>query len=213
MDNDAITVMLVDDHPVVRDGYRRLLESYPGITVVAEADDGETACTQYAEVHPDIVVLDLNMPGIGGLETIRRLRAKDSKAKILMFTMHESKVMVNRALEAGAAGYLMKSSPAEEMVEAVRQVFVGKTFLDHDLPADIQRAPLSDNDPLNILTKREYQIFCVLAEGRSVSEIAQVISISPKTVGVHQTNLMNKLKLKNAAELTRLAIRCGSIEA
>ncbi len=213
MDNDAITVMLVDDHPVVRDGYRRLLESYPGITVVAEADDGETACTQYAEVHPDIVVLDLNMPGIGGLETIRRLRAKDSKAKILMFTMHESKVMVNRALEAGAAGYLMKSSPAEEMVEAVRQVFVGKTFLDHDLPADIQRAPLSDNDPLNILTKREYQIFCVLAEGRSVSEIAQLISISPKTVGVHQTNLMNKLKLKNAAELTRLAIRCGSIEA
>lgn len=213
MDNDAITVMLVDDHPVVRDGYRRLLESYPGITVVAEADDGETACTQYAEVHPDIVVLDLNMPGIGGLETIRRLRAKDSKAKILMFTMHESKVMVSRALEAGAAGYLMKSSPAEEMVEAVRQVFVGKTFLDHDLPADIQRAPLSDNDPLNILTKREYQIFCVLAEGRSVSEIAQLISISPKTVGVHQTNLMNKLKLKNAAELTRLAIRCGSIEA
>ena len=213
MDNDAITVMLVDDHPVVRDGYRRLLESYPGITVVAEADDGETACTQYAEVHPDIVVLDLNMPGIGGLETIRRLRAKDSKAKILMFTMHESKVMVNRALEAGAAGYLMKSSPAEEMVEAVRQVFVGKIFLDQDLPADIQRAPLSDNDPLNILTKREYQIFCVLAEGRSVSEIAQVISISPKTVGVHQTNLMNKLKLKNAAELTRLAIRCGSIEA
>lgn len=213
MDNDAITVMLVDDHPVVRDGYRRLLESYPGITVVAEADDGETACTQYAEVHPDIVVLDLNMPGIGGLETIRRLRAKDSKAKILMFTMHESKVMVNRALEAGAAGYLMKSSPAEEMVEAVRQVFVGKTFLDHDLPADIQRVPLSDNDPLNILTKREYQIFCVLAEGRSVSEIAQLISISPKTVGVHQTNLMNKLKLKNAAELTRLAIRCGSIEA
>ncbi len=99
------------------------------------------------------------------------------------------------------------------MVEAVRQVFVGKTFLDHDLPADIQRAPLSDNDPLNILTKREYQIFCVLAEGRSVSEIAQLISISPKTVGVHQTNLMNKLKLKNAAELTRLAIRCGSIEA
>ncbi len=213
MDNDAITVMLVDDHPVVRDGYRRLLESYPGITVVAEADDGETACTQYAKVHPDIVVLDLNMPGIGGLETIRRLRAKDSKAKILMFTMHESKVMVNRALEAGAAGYLIKSSPAGEMVEAVRQVFVGKTFLGHHLPADIQRAPLSDNDPLNILTKREYQIFCILAEGRSVSEIAQLISISPKTVGVHQTNLMNKLKLKNAAELTRLAIRCGSIEA
>ena len=213
MDNDAITVMLVDDHPVVRDGYRRLLESYPGITVVAEADDGETACTQYAKVHPDIVVLDLNMPGIGGLETIRRLRAKDSKAKILMFTMHESKVMVNRALEAGAAGYLMKSSPAGEMVEAVRRVYDGKTFLDHHLPADIQRAPLSDNDPLNILTKREYQVFCILAEGRSVSEIAQLISISPKTVGVHQTNLMNKLKLKNAAELTRLAIRCGSIEA
>lgn len=213
MDDDSITVMLVDDHPVVRDGYRRLLENYPDITVVAEADNGETACTQYIGVNPDVVVLDLNMPGIGGLETIRWLSAKDSEIKILVFSTHDSKVMVTRALEAGAAGYIVKSSAAEQMVDAIRQIFAGKTFLNHDLSAGSQRASLPDNDPLRVLTKREYQIFSNLAEGRSVSEIAQLFSISPKTVGVHQTNLMNKLKLKNVAELTRLAIRCGSIEA
>lgn len=213
MTSNLIRVMLVDDHPVVRDGYRKLLENHPGITVVAEFDDGETACKQYAERNPDIVVLDLNMPGIGGLETIRRLRAKDSKARILVFTMHDSKVMMTRALEAGAAGYLMKSSAGEEMIEAVHQVSAGKTFLDHNFLIDTSHFPVTDSDPLKVLTKREFQVFRILAEGQSVSEIAQLISISPKTVGVHQTNLMNKLNLKNAAELTRLAIRCGVIEA
>lgn len=204
--------MIVDDHPVVRGGYHKLLENQPDITVVAEVGDGESACEQYAAINPNVVVLDLNMPGIGGLETIRRLRAKDSKAKILVFTMHESKIMVSRALEAGAAGYLMKSSPAGEMVEAVRQVSAGKTFLNHDSPAETKQAVPSNKDPLEALTKREFQLFSALAEGQSVSDIAQLLSISPKTAGVHQTNIMNKLNLKNAAELTRLAIRCGIIE-
>lgn len=213
MSKDSITVMLVDDHPVVRDGYRKLLENQPDITVVAEIDDGDSACTQYAAVNPNVVVLDLNMPGIGGLETIRRLRAKDSKAIILVFTMHDSKVMVTRALEAGAAGYLTKSSASGEMVEAVRQVSSGKVYLNHDLPTETKQATLVNSDPLMALTKREFQVFRAVAEGLSISEIAQLISISPKTAGVHQTNLMKKLNLKNAAELTRLAIRCGVIEA
>lgn len=212
MSKESITVMLVDDHPVVRSGCCKLLDSQPDITVVAELDDGETACTQYAEVNPNVVVLDLNMPGIGGLETIRRLRAKDPKAKILVFTMHGSKIMVTRALEAGVAGYLMKSSAAGEMVEAVRQVSAGNTYLNHDLPADTKQAALTNEDPLEALTKREFQVFSALAEGLSVSDIAQLISISPKTAGVHQTNLMKKLNLKNIAELTRLAIRCGIVE-
>ena len=213
MNNDSITVMLVDDHPVVRDGYSKLLANQPDITVVAELDDGESACAQYPEVNPNVVVLDLNMPGIGGLETIRRLMAKHSKVKILVFTMHDSKIMVTRALEAGAVGYLIKSSPAEEMVKAVRQVSSGKVYLDHDLPTDIKQATLADNNPVELLTKREFQVFCALAEGRSVSEIAQTISISPKTVGVHQTNLMKKLNLNNSAELTHLAIQSGIVVA
>ena len=213
MNNDSITVMLVDDHPVVRDGYSKLLANQPDITVVAELIDGESACAQYPEVNPNVVVLDLNMPGIGGLETIRRLMAKHSKVKILVFTMHDSKIMVTRALEAGAVGYLIKSSPAEEMVKAVRQVSSGKVYLDHDLPTDIKQATLADNNPVELLTKREFQVFCALAEGRSVSEIAQTISISPKTVGVHQTNIMKKLNLKNSAELTHLAIQSGIVVA
>lgn len=210
---DAITVMLVDDHPVVRNGYSKLLDNQPGISVVAEFDNGETACIKYHDVKPDVVILDLNMPGIGGLETIRRLMAKDTKAKILVFTMHDSKIMVTRTLEAGAVGYLMKSSSAEEMVEAVRLVNSGKIYLDHNLPADLIQPTLAANNPVELLTKREFQVFCALAEGQSVSEIAHNISISPKTVGVHQTNLMKKLNLKNAAELTRLAIQSRIIEA
>jgi len=213
MSNDSITVMLVDDHPVVRNGYSKLLGSQPDITVVATLDDGESACAQYDAANPDVVVLDLNMPGIGGLETIRRLLAKHSKAKILVFTMHDSKIMVTRALEAGARGYLIKSSSAAEMIEAVRQVSSGKIYLDHDLPKDFNQASLADNNPVELLTKREFQVFCALAEGQSVNEIAGTISISPKTVGVHQTNLMKKLNLKNAAELTHLAIQSGIVVA
>lgn len=213
MTNNPITVMLVDDHPVVRDGYSKLLSNQPDITVVAEMDDGESACAQYNAVNPNIVVLDLNMPGIGGLETIHRLRAKDPKAKILVFTMHDSKIMVTRALEAGAMGYLMKSSDAREMIEAVLQVSSGNVYLDDDLSSNTIQAARADNDPVKVLTKREFQLFCALAEGQSVSEIAQAISISPKTVGVHQTHIMKKLNLKNAAELTHLAIQSGIVVA
>ena len=213
MTNKPITVMLVDDHPVVRDGYSKLLSNQPDITVVAEMDDGESACAQYNAVNPNIVVLDLNMPGIGGLETIHRLRAKDPKAKILVFTMHDSKIMVTRAIEAGAMGYLMKSSDAREMIEAVLQVSSGNIYLDNDLSSNTIQDARTDNDPVNVLTKREFQIFIALAEGQLVSEIAQTISISPKTVGVHQTHIMKKLNLKNAAELAHLAIQSGIVVA
>ncbi|MFT4606587.1 MAG: two-component system invasion response regulator UvrY [Chitinophagales bacterium] len=133
---DLITVMLVDDHDLVRVGYRMLLESYPRMTVVAEADDGESACFQYGNVNPDVVVLDLSMPGIGGMETIRRLRAIDSATKILVFSMHDSKLIVGRAIDAGASGYLVKGSTAEKMVDAIRQVSAGNTYLNRDLPSD-----------------------------------------------------------------------------
>jgi len=213
MITDAIKVMLVDDHPVVRNGYSKLLDNQPDINVVAEYDNGEMACANYHDINPDVVILDLNMPGIGGLETIRRLIAKDSKAKILVFTMHDSKIMVTRTLEAGAIGYLMKSSSAEEMIETVRQVSSGNNYLDHNFPSDFKKFTSTGGNPVKLLTKREFQIFCALAQGQSVSEIAKKISISPKTVGVHQTNLMKKLNLKNSAELAHLAIQSGIVEA
>lgn len=207
-----ITVLLVDDHPVVRDGYRRLLENTSDIRVVAEADDGEEAITLYAEHNPDVVVLDMSMPGIGGLETIRRIKKHDPKARVLVFSMHDSKVMVTRAIETGAAGYLTKQSGAGQMVEAIQQVATGKPYLDQAVVPDMVQAQFSGGDPLAKLSKREFQVFRNLAEGKPVVEIAELLTISPKTVGVHQTHIMKKLDLRNGAELTRLAIRSGVIQ-
>jgi len=207
-----IKVFLVDDHPVVRDGYRRLLENSPGITVVAEASSGEEACANYTNVKPDVVVLDLNMPGIGGMETLRRLIAKDPGVRILVFSMHDSETMVTRALEAGALGYLSKSSVAAQMVDAVKVVSEGGRFLNHSLAPKVLETHLRGYDPLKTLTEREFQVFRQLAEGLSVQEIAKTLSISPKTAGVHQTHIMKKLGLRNAAELTRMAIRCGVVD-
>jgi len=212
--SNPIRVFLVDDHPVVRDGYRRLLDNNADIEVVGEANSGEDACQQYSEINPDVVVLDLNMPGIGGIETISRLRSKDNNAQILVFSMHDSQIMISRALDAGASGYLTKSSAASQMIDAVRSVAQGKPFLNHDMvPSIIDKLQNNDSNPLKVLSKREFEVFRRLADGNSVAEIAKELSISPKTAGVHQTNIMRKLELRNMAGWTRLAIRYGVIEA
>lgn len=207
-----VTVLLVDDHPVVRAGYRRLLDNTPDIRVVAEASDGEEGCVRYTDYKPDVVVVDLTMPGIGGLETIRRILAKNPAAHILVFSIHDSPALVRRALEAGASGYLTKSSAATRMVEAIRQVVQGKSYLDPELVPEIVRGHALESDPLQSLSQREFQIFQMLAEGRTVLEIAEALSISAKTVGVHQTKIMKKLNIGNAAQLARLAIRYGVIK-
>lgn len=203
-----VTVLLVDDHPVVRNGYRRLLESTPDIQVVAEAEDGETACDRYAEYTPDVVILDLNMPGIGGLETIRRIKAGDPAARILMFTMHDSETLIMRSLAAGATGYLSKHSGVGQMARAVREVARGVLFIDPERTASVISQQLSAGEnPLLTLSPREFQCFQLLAEGHSVNEIATTLSISPKTAGVHHANIMRKLELQNTTQLVRLALR------
>lgn len=210
---EPITVMLVDDHPVVRDGYRRLLDSTDDIRVIAEAGDGESACALYAKRAPRVVILDLSMPGIGGLETIRRLRAKDPAARILVFTMHDSQAMVQRTLLAGAVGHLSKSRCIQQMVAAVRAVAAGKRYVETVEPPVSEPAPDGDGEPaaLSALSKREFQLFCLLAEGRSVQDIARQLSISIKTVSTHHAAIMRKLVLHNRTELVRLAISCGVI--
>ena len=211
-----ITVLLVDDHPVVRAGYRRLFESTADIRVVAEADDGEAGYTLYRQCKPTVVVLDLNMPGIGGLETLRRIKARDPDARILVFSMHSNETMLQRALQMGAMGYLTKQGNPGQMIDAVRQVSRGQLYVDPVLVSGmVAEMVLSDvsEDPLSILSKREFQLFKLLAEGNSVIQIAAILSISPKTVGVHHANIMRKLKLQNAAQLVRLAIRCNVIQA
>lgn len=210
----TISVVLVDDHPVVRDGYRRLLEQVPNIKVVAEADNGEAGYDYFRKLTPDVLVLDINMPGIGGLETIRRIKAFDEKARILVFSMHSNEIMIQRALEAGAMGYLTKQGGMGQMVQAVQQVAKGRMFIDADHVTSLAQHKLSDNtaDPIRVLSAREFQLFKLLAEGHSVADIANMLSISAKTVGVHHTNIMKKLDLHNASQLVRLAILCNVIE-
>jgi two-component system, NarL family, invasion response regulator UvrY len=199
---------------VVRDGYRRLLEQVPDIKVVGEADNGEGGYDLYRTLAPDVLVLDINMPGIGGLETIRRIRAYNEKARILVFSMHSNEIMIQRALEAGALGYLTKQSGMSQMVQAVQQVAKGKMYIDADHVTSLAHHKMADGtvDPVRVLSAREFQLFKLMAEGNSVSEISAILSISAKTVGVHHTNIMKKLGLQNASQLVRLAILCKIIE-
>lgn len=210
---EIITVMLIDDHPVVLDGYGRLLDKTPGIKVVAKASDGETACSLYQKHLPDVAILDLNMPGIGGMETLRRIRAKSPEARILVFSMHDSTTLILRVLEAGAMGYITKQSGVAQMVDAVRQVARGKLFVDPErIPSLMRWRPNPPDDPIRTLSVREFQIFQLLAEGHSVAEIAEILSISPKTAGVHHTSIMKKLDVNNTVQLVRLAIQQGIIQ-
>lgn len=214
MANKPITVLLVDDHPVVRAGYRRLLDSTMDISVLAEADSGKACCALYSKLKPDVLVLDLSMPGIDGLEVIRRIKANDLGAHILVFSMHSTEVIIRRALKMGATGYLTKLGSPEQMVRAIHQVNRGQLYIDTELASNIAAGIILNNiseDPLAILSKREFQLFKMIAEGRSLSQIASIISISPKTVGVHHTNIMKKLKLENTAQLVRLAVLCNLI--
>lgn len=211
MRSEPITVLVVDDHPVVRSGFTCLLESDPRIQVKDVACSGEEALQLYHGRRPDVVVLDLNMPGMGGLETLRRLIAKDPKARILVFSMHDSAEMAARVIDAGAAGYLMKSSAVTQMVDAVHQANNGKIFLSQAMATDIISNNKARPACLGTLSEREFQVFQALAEGKMTAEIAGELFISPKTVEVHQTKIKKKLKLRNSAELSRLAIRHGII--
>jgi DNA-binding NarL/FixJ family response regulator len=209
-----LRVLLVDDHAVVRAGYRLLLQQEPGVEVVAEAESGEVACRCYADLDPDVVVMDLALPGMGGLEAIKRIRMRDADARILVFSMHEEPMFVERALAAGAAGYVTKRSAPEALVAALKQVAAGGRYLDRGLERRLAFERIRGLDsPLMQLSTREFEIFCLLAEGASSSDIARRLSLSPKTVANYSTQLKSKLNVSSAAEFARLAIRHGIIEA
>lgn len=209
-----IHVLLVDDHTMVREGYKNLLDNYPNIEVVAEASSGEEACKHYVDKSPDVVIMDLSLPGIGGLEAIRRIIARDSNAKILVFSMHEDTVFVEQALQVGAKGYIPKSSEANELVEALQDIANGKDHLDADIAQRLAiQKTRGRNTPFANLSTREFEIFCLLAEGANVANIAERLSLSYKTVANYSTQIKNKLDVKTTAELARIAIRHGLVEA
>lgn len=209
--------MLVDDHPIVRAGFCRLLESTQEIRVVAEAGDGETGFQLYQTHKPEVVIMDLNMPrGIDGFETIRRIKANSPDAHILVFSMHTNTTLIQRALELGATGYITKNCAAKNILKAVLTVKTGKAYIDPELASSMIADSINgniSNKPLEILTKREFQIFKLTAEGKSTENIATLIAISPKTVRVHLSNIMEKLHLQNKTQLVLLAINCHIIPA
>ncbi|HZF24346.1 MAG TPA: response regulator transcription factor [Burkholderiales bacterium] len=209
----GIGVMLVDDHAVVRMGFRLLLEGSADIKVVAEADSGEEACRKFPEVRPDVVVMDISMPGIGGLEAIDRILAREPAARILVLSAHEDAMHARRVLKAGAAGYLTKRSAAEALMQAIRQVYQGKTFLEPEIAQQMAVQQVNgDRNPLDMLSEKEFKVFLALAKGQSVAEIAEVMSLSPRTIGTHLYNIKQKLGASNSAELAIIAIRAGLIE-
>lgn len=203
-----IRVVLADDHPVVRAGYQRLLDQAGDIRVVAEAGDADAAYAAFVAHAPDVLVTDLSMPAGGGLALIRHVLQRDVAARILVFTMHDAALLVRRALDAGARGFLTKASAPESLVDAVRTLQAGRRYLGPDLPVALLRPDPQDEDVrLAALSGREFEIFRLLASGCSAAECALALKLSAKTVSNHQTVIKEKLGVATSAALAHLAIR------
>lgn len=200
-----IRVLIADDHPVVRSGYRRLLSVESDIEVVAECDTGEAAYQWLLNNPADVVVLDLSMPGRGGFDTLQRLRMRSPDLGVLVFSMHETPSLVQQALDMGATGYVSKRSAPEVLAHAVRDVAAGRRHLSAEVAGTLDRA---EGEVANFgLSQREFIIFQHLAMGRSVKQLADDFNLSPKTVYNHQTHIYRKLQVENAAQLTQYALR------
>ena len=208
----GLRVALVDDHAVVREGYRRLLERTEDISVIAELGSGEEAYRVVCELRPDVTVMDIKLPGIGGIEAVRRIVARMPEAKILMFSMHEDTVFSSRALQAGARGYVTKSAAPEVLVEAVRLVAAGKLYISHEMAQElaVQMLPGRDN-PIDALSAREFEVFRLLVAGHSLQEISRILCLSYKTVANYQSNIKHKLDVSNTAQVVRIALSHGLI--
>jgi len=211
----VIRVLLVDDHALVRMGFRMLLASGgEPIEVVGEAGTGEQACLDYPRLLPDMVVMDLSMPGMGGLEAVRRLLAQDPKARILALSAHEDTAHPRRVLRAGALGYLTKRSAPEALIAAVTAVASGRRYVDAQTAQALALAQIDgEASPADVLSEREFSVFLQLAQGKSVAAIAEALRLSPSTVGTHLYHVKQKLGAGNQSELTLVALRWGLLQA
>ncbi len=211
--SQMIRVMMADDHLVVRSGLKRLLEQDGTIQVVAEADNGEVAYQVYGESLPDVVLMDLSMPGMGGLESARRIIKRHPTARIIIFSMHEAASFAAQALKAGVRGYVTKNGAASDLVRAVTEVARGKTFLSAEIAQKIALQTLmGDDDPLHQLSSREFEVFRLLADGKRIEDVAEMLKISQKTVANYYTMIKQKLGVSSPTEMVRLAIRHGLID-
>ena len=208
----TLRVLLADDHAVLRAGLRRLFEA-AGLQVVGEAASGEQAYLMTAELRPDVLVMDLSMPGMGGIEAMRRVLAREPQSRVVVFSMHESATFATQALRAGALGYVAKSAVADDLIAAVSAAARGEVFVSAAVAQRIAATTSApDSNPATRLSAREFEIFRLLAEGHDVDAIAGRLFISAKTVANHQTLIKQKLGISTAVELVRMAIRHGIVE-
>ena len=203
-------LLLVDDHAVVREGYRRLLEDEPDIRVVGEASNAAQACERASALGPDVVVMDIALPGTSGIEATRRLLKEQPHLRVLMFSMYDEAIYARRALEAGALGYLSKASAPEVLVQAIHAVSRGESYVSPDVAANMARSPAQPGrSEIEALSPREFEVLRLLVRGETVRTISEKLGVSEKTVANHQSAIREKLGARNSAQLARLAAQIG----
>lgn len=209
---NPINILLVDDHAIVREGYRSLLNRQPGFNIIAEAETGEEAYTLFRQHNPDLVLLDLSLPGKGGLATLCQIRKLSPKAKVIIFSMHQNPAMAKKAIEAGAVGYITKSSNPSTLLKAVKDTMKGGISISDDITKALALESLQGSKILiNSLSTREFEILQMLVNGTSKQEVADTLCISQKTVSNHYYLIKSKLNAKNDIELIRTATEAGLV--
>lgn len=210
-----ITILLADDHALVREGLRRLLQDYADLEVVGEASDGQETLRLARQLQPDVILLDLSMPGMDGIEATKRILEEGLKSKVLILSMHANEEYAVRVLQAGARGFVGKGAPSREVTEAIRKVASGGCYLPLALAEALPKRYVrkgTEDSPLEVLSDRELQVLKRLAEGQTGREIAQELHLSPKTVDTYRARLLTKLELSTTADLIRFALRYGVIQ-
>ena len=210
-----INVFLVDDHELVRTGIRRILEDVRGIKVVGEAQSGETAVAFCRQYHPDVILMDMNMPGIGGLEATRKILRIRPDVRIIVLTIHCENPFPTKVMQAGAAGYLTKGAAPDEMIQAIRLVHSGQRYISPEIAQQMALSQFAsaDENPFKSLSERELQIMMMITKGQKVTDISEQLNLSPKTVNSYRYRLFSKLDISGDVELTHLAIRYGMLDA
>jgi DNA-binding NarL/FixJ family response regulator len=208
----AIRVLLVDDHAVVREGYRRLIEKHACIDVVGEADTAASGYQAFKTLQPDVVVIDISMPGRGGIDLVRQIRQLDPSARLLIFSMHASATYAQQAFRAGARGYVTKSSPPEILITAIRDVYTGRPALCAEINQAIATSSLFDqHTAVGQLSPREFEILRMILDAKSTDQIATAFNLSPKTVANYHSEIKSKLGVKSDIELVYLCMRQGLV--
>lgn len=211
---EMISVLITDDHALVRSGIRRLLEDSQQVEIVGEAECGEDSLQMSQDLKPDVILMDVNMPGIGGVEACRRILQRNPKQKIIVLTVHSEKTFPKRMLEIGAKGYLTKECGVDEMIEAIKQVNNGSSYIASSIAQQLALSllPGNEDNPIDKLSRREFQVMLMISNGLSNIQMSEKLCLSPKTISTYRLRLLEKLGAKNEVDLLKIAVEQGMVE-